>query len=202
MVTVTNTNGCSSSAGKSLGVNPLPTAGISITDNSGTTIDDGILCLGDTATLIASGGTSYIWNTTETNAQILADTAGNYVVTVTDANGCISSAGKSLGVNPLPTAGISITDNSGTTIDDGILCLGDTATLLAGGGTSYLWNISETTAEIQSETAGTYSVTVTDTKGCSSSASKNIVVNPLPVATIALSDNSGTNTNDGILCAG
>ncbi|MGD9993216.1 MAG: gliding motility-associated C-terminal domain-containing protein [Salinivirgaceae bacterium] len=201
-VTVTNANGCSSSLSKNIVVNPLPVATITISDNSGTTNDDGILCLGDTATLLAGGGINYLWNTGENTAEIKADTAGNYSVSVTNANGCSSSLSKSIVVNPLPVATITISDNSGTTNNDGILCLGDTATLLAGGGVSYLWNTGESTAEIQVDTAGTYSVTVTNANGCSSSLSKNIVVNPLPVATIAISDNSGITNDDGILCLG
>ncbi|MGE4289738.1 MAG: hypothetical protein AB7E36_13725, partial [Salinivirgaceae bacterium] len=183
-VTVTNANGCSNSTSKNISVNLLPVATITLTDNSGTTNNDGVLCLGDTATLLASGGSSYLWNTGESTAQILADTAGTYQVTVTNANGCNSSVSKNIVINPLPVATISITDQSGTTNNDGVLCLGDTATLLASGGSSYLWNTGESTEEIQVDTAGTYTVTVTDVSGCSSSTSKNIVVNPLPVATI------------------
>ncbi|MGE4289475.1 MAG: gliding motility-associated C-terminal domain-containing protein, partial [Salinivirgaceae bacterium] len=201
-VTATNANGCSSSVSRNIVINPLPVANISITDQSGTTNNDGVLCAGDTAALLATGGSSYLWNTGETSEQITADTAGTYTVTVTNANGCSNSTSKNISVNLLPVATITLTDNSGTTNNDGVLCLGDTAALLATGGSSYLWNTGETSEQITADTAGTYGVIVTNANGCSSSASKNIVVNSLPVATISISDNSGTTNNDGVLCAG
>jgi gliding motility-associated-like protein len=129
---------------------------------------------------LATGGSSYLWNTGETTAQILADTAGNYRVTVSDANGCSSSAGLSLDVNPLPTAGISVTDNSGSTSNDGILCAGDVAILIANGGINYLWNTAEQSREIEVNKAGDYSVTVIDINACTHFAQLTIEVKEIP----------------------
>jgi len=48
-----------------------------------------IVCIGSTTNLsVASGFSSYLWNTGETTNMISISTAGNYSVTVTNANGC------------------------------------------------------------------------------------------------------------------
>ncbi|MCC6460407.1 MAG: hypothetical protein IT260_08040, partial [Saprospiraceae bacterium] len=72
-------------------VNPLPAAAISIAETSGTTNNDGLLCAGATATLMASGGGTYLWSTNETTAEISVSSTGTYQVTVTSADGCVAS---------------------------------------------------------------------------------------------------------------
>ncbi|UWX56603.1 hypothetical protein NYZ99_12660 [Maribacter litopenaei] len=165
-VTVTDANGCSDDETVSVTVNPLPTAAIE---------GDLIICEGETTTLTASGGTEYLWSTGETTASIEVSTAGDYTVTVTDANGCSDDETVSVTVNPLPTAAIE---------GDLIICEGETTTLTASGGTEYLWSTGETTASIEVSTAGDYTVTVTDANGCSDDETVSVTVNPLPTAAI------------------
>ncbi|MBN8682365.1 MAG: hypothetical protein J0L99_06920, partial [Chitinophagales bacterium] len=191
-VTVTD-GGCSVSATASITVSPAPTPTIAVAETSGTANDDGTLCAGASATLTASGGTSYLWNTSETTAAISVNTAGTYTVVVTNANGCTASASTTITVNPLPTAAIAVAETSGTTDNDGVICAGTVATLTASGGTSYLWSNTETTAAINVTAAGTYTVIVTNANGCSATATTTITVNPLPTASI-----SGTTS----FCAG
>ena len=152
------------------------TAAITITDNSGIANNDGVICNGATATLTASGGTSYSWSSGETTAAITKGTAGTYTVTVTNANGCTDTEAATITVNTLPTAAITITDNSGIANNDGIIFNGATATLTASGGTSYIWSSGETTAAITKGTAGTYTVTVTDANGCANEASAEVII--------------------------
>ncbi|MCP9769292.1 hypothetical protein EGI22_15370, partial [Lacihabitans sp. LS3-19] len=75
----------------SVTINPLPT--VVIGSNSP-------ICEGATLNLTASGGTSYAWTgpnsfvSTDQNPSITSATvamSGNYLVTVTDANLCVSS---------------------------------------------------------------------------------------------------------------
>jgi hypothetical protein len=54
---------CRPSATTNLFVNALPTPAVAVTETSGTTNNDGIVCVGATATLTASGGTLYAWST-------------------------------------------------------------------------------------------------------------------------------------------
>jgi hypothetical protein len=82
----TGTNGCVTSAvTSSVQVNNLPV--VSATSSST------LICVGQTASLTASGASSYMWNTTATTAVIAVSptTTTNYTVTGTDANSCSAS---------------------------------------------------------------------------------------------------------------
>ncbi|MDX2280728.1 MAG: hypothetical protein NW218_14170, partial [Saprospiraceae bacterium] len=62
-VTVTSIEfGCTATSTRTITVNPLPTPAIAVTETSGTANNDGQICAGASATLTASGGTSYAWS--------------------------------------------------------------------------------------------------------------------------------------------
>jgi gliding motility-associated-like protein len=206
-VTAVNSNGCSeTSIPTIITVNALPTISIVETDASGTTVNDNIICVGGSATLTASGGASYLWNTSETAASITKSpvTTTSYTVTGTNANGCENTATQAITVNALPTISIVETDASGTTVNDNIICVGGSATLTASGGASYLWNTSETAASITKipVTTTSYTVTGTNANGCENTATQAITVNALPTISIVETDASGTTVNDNIICVG
>ena len=165
-------------------INALPTVSIAVTETSGSTANDGSICAGASATLTASGATSYVWSTTATTAAITVSpaTTTSYTVTGTDANGCQNTATTTITVNALPTASIAIAETSGTTNNDGTICAGASVSLTATGGTSYLWSDGSTTAAItvSPTTTTTYTVTVTDGNGCSATSNTTITVNALP----------------------
>ncbi|MGQ0827489.1 MAG: gliding motility-associated C-terminal domain-containing protein [Bacteroidota bacterium] len=73
------------------------------------------------------------------------------------------------------------------------------ATITLGSGTfpfSYLWNNGSTTSTITGLTAGNYSVTVTDSKGCSKTASIT-VVQPFPITVTASATSAVCGASDG-----
>jgi hypothetical protein len=74
-------------------------------------------------------------------------------------------------------AAVTITENSGTP-NDGIICAGASATLTATGGTQYSWSTGENTAIINVTSSGTYTVTVSNSEGCSAEATAAITVTP------------------------
>lgn len=117
-----------------------------------------------TATANSTGGTApllYQWSTNETTDTIFNLLPDAYSVTVTDAGGCSGTA------TTLITEPASITVNAG---DDTTACEGNTVTVQADAGyVSYLWSSGETTEAISPLVSGTYSVTVTDTNGCTAS---------------------------------
>lgn len=125
--------------------------------------NDGTLALNET------GGTSpytYLWNSVlVTGSSATALPIGNYNVTVTDAKGCIDT-GMFLIVQP------PLLTSSETHVD--VLCNGNATgsiNITVNGGTSaytYNWNpnVSSTDSAVNI-LAGLYSVTVTDTHGCS-----------------------------------
>ncbi|MEZ7497156.1 PKD domain-containing protein [Flavobacterium sp. Arc3] len=134
-----------------------------------------VLCFGNStgsATVLASGGTgvlTYSWNTVPVQSIATATglTAGNYNVTVTDANGC-SKVQTVLITQPLGALS-SIISNS-----NNVSCFGGndgSATVSVSGGTSpysYSWNTSpiQTLSTATGLKAGIYNVTVTDANGC------------------------------------
>lgn len=91
---------------------------------------------------------------------------------------------------------IAGTDSSGTGIDIvevplPVLTLGNDTTVCGthildaqNVGSTYLWNDNSTSQTITATTSGTYSVTVTDANGCSTSDAIALTVNPLPVVNL------------------
>lgn len=135
-------------------------------------------CDGDSVTMTAINGATYSWNTGEKTAAITKKVAGTYTVTITDVAGCISTASKIVTINARPTTSI-------VTVGESNVNSGGTATLTASGGSSYSWSTGEKTAAISVNKAGTYTVTVTGSNGCTSTAFKTIGPNNAPVATNA-----------------
>ncbi len=188
-VTVSDaTSGCTATRTKTIIVKPLPNIIISEADNSGSTSNDSKLCIGGAVTLTASGGTNYSWVTGESTASITKypSVTTIYSVVGMDATNCISTVNYTVTVSTLPVINIAKTDNSGTTNNDGIICVGSVATLTASGATTYLWNSSESTASINKSplTTTTYTVTGTDGLGCSATQNATITVNALPTVSL------------------
>lgn len=169
--TVTYTASTGETATTQVTIKNLPT--IVITPNPSLSV-----CDGSSATLTASGGVSYLWSTGATSAQITVNSSATYSVTGTGSNGCQNTASAAFTVNPLPTISISASSTS--------ICAGDSVTLTASGGTSYLWGGGQTTNPL-TVTPGattTYSVTGTDANGCQNTASQQITVTAVDVATV------------------
>ncbi|MBI2281637.1 MAG: hypothetical protein HYU68_13260, partial [Bacteroidetes bacterium] len=169
--------GCSDTATFAVTVNSLPTVIVT---------GDNTICNGETTTLTASGGTSYSWNTGSALDSIVVSptTDSSYVVTVTDANGCVNIANATVTVNALPNPAISGTS---------LICNGNSTTLTASGGTSYVWNNGATSPSINVNPIAdsTYLVTATDANGCSDTVSTLVQVISNPNANITSSN--GTN---------
>ena len=138
-----------------------------------------VICFSEnngTATVTATGGTApyaYLWSNTEDSLFIDSLIAGDYSVVVTDSLLCVDSITVTVTEPPLLTA---VTDS----ID--VLCHGDstgTVSVVAAGGVggySYIWDTgtADTTTIVDSLPAGIYTVTVTDTNGCSFTTSTTI----------------------------
>ncbi len=172
-VLVTDANGCQASTSQTVTVNPLPTPSISGTN---------VLCFGESTTLTVSGGTSYAWSTGQTIASVFVTpaTSTTYVVDVTDAEGCSASTSILITVNPLPALSVS---------GSRVICFGESTTLTASGGSSYVWSEGSTSAAllVSPTLTTTYSVTATSLSGCPSATDVTVVVNPLPVPVLTAS---------------
>lgn len=124
--------------------------------------------------LTASGGTgsySYVWSNTSTDKDIANLPAGNYTVTVSDANNCTASTSATIHEPSAVMANIAMLPVSCNGGNNG--SLEATAT----GGNSnyqYVWNNGVTNSSISQLGAGTYALTATDVKGCSATASATV----------------------------
>ena len=121
---------------------------------------------GGTASIQPSGGQapySYQWSNGQTTQSATGLTAGTYILTVTDQNGCTASAQAQVGQ---PQALTSTVSSAPAT------CFGSAngqTSVSATGGTapySYKWSQGSTTQTISGLAAGVYTVTVTDANNC------------------------------------
>ncbi len=139
------------------------------------------ICQGSSLTLTAAAGSSYIWSNGATTQSINITSAGNYSATVTNSNGCTSVSTPVVVSIVNPTA--TITANGSTSI-----CSNKSVTLSANAGTNYLWSNGAITQTINVNTAGTYTVTVTQNGGCSIASSGTIItVNTSPNSIVSAS---------------
>jgi hypothetical protein len=135
---------------------------------------DTIICAGATVQLSSTatglGTYTYAWSSgaSTQNTLVTPTTSTTYTVTATLVSGCIATASINVIVNSLPTA------NAG---NDVTIAQGNSTTLTATGGTSYVWSNGANTAStsVSPTTTTTYTVTVTDVHGCT--ASDAVVVN-------------------------
>ncbi len=188
---VTDANGCYSERAFTIS-QPTPLAL--------TMINSDISCNGEingSINLSVSGGISpysYAWSNLATSEDIAGLTVGTYTATVTDANNCIAALTSPLIQQPdLLIPGASV-------IND-VTCKGGSdgsATVNPSGGTSpysYLWSNGSTDQTPANFAAGTYTVNVTDARGCTANAS--VIINE-PSVSIELI----TTTIDASSCGG
>lgn len=98
ILTVTSSQG-TGTCSKAVTVTGCPTASITTTESS-CTVNDGRVLSGASATLTASSGTGYLWNTGETTPSIIVtpSLSTTYNVTITNASGCTSISNSTLTV--------------------------------------------------------------------------------------------------------
>ena len=130
------------------------------TDELGPNTDDG------TASAVATGGVepyTFVWSPDgETTQDISGLAAGDYSVTVTDANGCTETV--TITVNPGTCNDLSISGTSTSVICNGESNGSVTSVVANGVGPfTYGWDtLPDTTASVSDLPAGSYTVTVTD----------------------------------------
>lgn len=194
-VTVTDNNNCSVQTTVTITQPPVLTTSISAQTN--------VLCFGNAtgnATTITNGGTpnyTYSWNNGQSNSTATNLSANSYTITVTDNNGCTAQAAVNITEPPLLTIGLTPVN---------LLCnniaSGSVNANVQGGVTSYSysWNTSATTNNISSLQAGIYSLTITDSNGCTAQA--NTTITEPPALTMTLSSTPDhCSSNDGTATA-
>jgi len=172
-VTMTDINGCSGTSPNTIvTVYPLPIAII-------TPLGPTEFCEGGSVTLLSSPAIFYSWSNGGNTQAISVQNSGDYTVTVTDLNGC-SATSEPITITVYPSPIATITPNGPTDF-----CEGESVMLTSSPGISYLWSNGQTTQSIMVYTSGNYTVTVTNSFGCSKTSLVTVVtVHPLPVVVI------------------
>lgn len=171
---------CSTTQSITVTVNPLPN--VSITPASVS------ICPENTANLTAQGAAQYVWSpatglSSSSIANPVADPAAttSYIVTGTDANGCVNSDTVVVTVFASPVITISPASHS--------MCLNDTVLLTASGAAQYAWlpagvgGINQGNAiSVSPQATQQYMVVGQDANNCVDTAVVNVTIHPLPVA--------------------
>ena len=126
-------------------------------------------CQGGSVTLTASGASQYSWSNASTNSSLMVNTSGNYSVVGTDTNGCVGSA-SAVNVTVYSPVVPSITATGATNVCN------TNVTLQSSSANRYVWSNGDSTASIVASVSGLYTVTTTDSNGCTS-VSNSIQVN-------------------------
>ena len=131
------------------------------------------VCQGSSSTLSAPAGFTYLWSNGATTQTINVSAAGSYTVTITDGLGCSNSSTVAVAVNTRPTVTVSGTAT---------VCAGQSVTLTAVGGATYLWNtgVTTNTLTVTPSANTTYSVIGTNVAGCSDTATFSVAVDAIP----------------------
>jgi gliding motility-associated-like protein len=200
-VTVTNAFGCTTSAQTVVVVNANPIA---------TASSNSPVCENGTINLNSGpdSQTSYLWSgpliytspaQNPTISSAATGMSGDYSVIVTNSNGCKDTAYVTLTVNPNPV--VSAASNSPVCENDTVFL-----TSLPDGQTSYAWsgpipftsgNQNPQIVNSATTQSGPYTVTVTNSFGCTATAQTAVTVNPRPV--ISASSNSPICEGDTLL---
>lgn len=173
-------NGCVGTDTASVAVRPAPSVQATVSANP--------VCIGDTVTLQANGGVSYVWSGPVWNASaattqaVISDTTV-FVLTGSDNIGCTASDTITVHTFSQPSISTGASDS---------ICAGDSIVLVASGGVQYSWLPSGTLSDPASAsptatpaTTTQYTVTVVNANGCEARDSTTLVVIPLPSLTVS-----------------
>jgi gliding motility-associated-like protein len=172
-VTGTDTLGCVSTSAQTVVLFANPTISLSSSNAS--------VCVGFNSVLTASGVNTYTWSTglNTPSISVSPTVSTTYSVNGTDINGCVATNTTiSVGINPSPTV-TAVASSTG-------ICLGALADLTASGASSYVWSTGSliSTISVSPLVNTTYTVTGTNSFGCSSDAIITITAYATPTLTI------------------
>jgi len=148
-----------------------------ITLNPQPAVDGGAdvrICSGNEINLTATGAATYSWNNGVVAGQAFTPTqSGSYIVTGTDANGCVDTDTVDVTVDALPVVNAGI---------DLRICSGNEINLTATGAATFTWNNGVIAGQAFTPTqSGSYIVTGTDANGCVDTDTVDVTVDALPI---------------------
>ncbi len=145
---------------------------------------DSSLCQGETIYLVAIGTGPFLWSTGSSADSIAVSGPGMYSVSVSNSCGTFT-ASQAVNLDSLPIPVI-------TTSGPATFCYGDSLILTASGGQVLNWSTLDTTTSITVYTAGTYTVTVSNSCG-TASASQSVSVDTAVFVSLS---------GDSVVCQG
>lgn len=180
-VTLTSVAGCTTTASTTVVVIPLP---VPVASNNGP------LCSGKDLVITGSGSTVYSWTgpngfvSTQANNTIQNSTpaASGVYNLIAGVGACTVAASTTVLVHPSPVASIA---------NSGAVCAGLPIYLTGSGGATYSWvGPGGFASSAQNPTlypssivnSGVFSLTVSDTVGCSNTATMSVLIYPVPIA--------------------
>lgn len=162
------------------------TGSVTIGANISITVNSPTICAGQTASLTASGATTYTWNTGANTSTLAPSPGSTTVYTISGTQGgCNGSNTSTVTVVGQPT--ISVIGNNS-------ICSGSSTTLTANGANTFTWMPGgQTTTSVSLNPASTSNYTITGSNGiCSASTVTSINVTNTPTLTV----------NPTTICAG
>ena len=192
-VVITDAKGCTASTG----ANITQPAAIQATANIAA-----VNCFGNTngaVNVTVAGGVAplaFAWSNNNTTQNLSNVAAGNYALTITDANHCTAVVQSNVTQPAQLALGDSVTAVGCSGQDDG------SATITPAGGTPpyfYSWSNSEKTAAVSGLAAGTYTVTVNDNNDCLANRSVTITSSAPLVVTPSVNNASCKGVNNGTI---
>jgi gliding motility-associated-like protein len=180
-ITGTNASGCSATKTVTVTINPNPVI---------TAATPAPICNGSSTKLTANGASTYAWTpstglSSSTGSSVIANptTTTTYKITGTNASGCSATKTVAVIINTNPVIAVA------TPVP---ICSGKNTILVANGASTYTWiPTSGLSASIGSSVTAnptittTYSITGTNTSGCTAATTVAVIVNPNPVITVA-----------------
>lgn len=184
---------CEGAAGSvTILVNPLPNVSAGI---------DQAICDGSSATLVATGASTYSWVGLASNDSVIVSPTAltQYTVIGTSAQGCVNSDSVMVSINPLPTVAAGVMPS--LCIDNGNFILPKAT---PNGGQYSGQNIINNTLLVSQAGVGTHPVyyTYTDNNGCTGIDTTAITVNTLPNVSLSTQSNICANANPVALTGG
>lgn len=181
-VTVTDANKCVVNVNDLIVHQPEAgiTAGTVVTNISKFGASDGAI------DLTVTGGTgpyAFLWDNGMTTEDISGLAPGTYKVAIKDANGCEAAASATLNqITCELSASALVTNISVFGANDGKI---DVTVTGGTGSFTFLWSNGATTEDISGLAAGTYTLTITDSKGCTETVTGAISEGQKPKGLVA-----------------
>ncbi|NNM16624.1 MAG: T9SS type B sorting domain-containing protein, partial [Bacteroidia bacterium] len=193
-VTVTDANGCTETSSVTIDFINSPVASIaSVVDVTCFGYLDGAININ---VVDGSPPYSYFWSNGQTTQNIDSLIADTYTVFVVDTNGCADTL-VVLVNEPSEIVATFNVSNANCGVSNG-----SAVAMLSGGtpGYTYLWSTGSVVDSITNQIAGTYTLTITDTIGCSSIVNVNINNDGAPSVTLDSLKNATCNgAADGLI---